>query len=268
MSSASERMSKVELGAVQNSLHPDKESSLQKMEEIILEKKNDYGKKLILKLTKVKDFELDNKYVNYFLLLIVSVSAAMFGVFLWYFLAGTCNPQTQIVQPYYSDSVYSSAFNDPQNGLHICQSFFEGSKQQCGQISAATTNPSMSITKKPSTAPTLKPTSDESFYYDDTNADDSKFCLIPCVFSGFNCEADYNTFNQNACGTATSTELTTFYGSLDKFTCDYASTVSCTYQAIPGTADPTQFFYKGAPASISVVYLSCNSVSQAILNAV
>ena len=70
MSSASERMSKVELGAVQNSLHPDKESSLQKMEEIILEKKNDYGKKLILKLTKVKDFELDNKYVNYFLLLI------------------------------------------------------------------------------------------------------------------------------------------------------------------------------------------------------
>ena len=54
MSSRSdEKMSKVELGSVQNSLHSHQdESTLKKMEEMAIEKKNDYGRKLILKLTE------------------------------------------------------------------------------------------------------------------------------------------------------------------------------------------------------------------------
>lgn len=264
------KMSAVELGTVQNSLHPQNESTLKKIEEMAVEQKNEYGKKLILKLTKVKDFELDGKCINFFLLTIVSISAAVFGFFLWYFLCATCSPVTQTIQAFYSDSVYSSAFNNPQGGLHICQSFFQGSKIQCGQISAATLSPSM--TPKPSAKPTTAvPTTeanDDVATTDDSASDESKFCLIPCVLPGFNCNADYNTFNEGACALASSNELTTFYGSLSGFDCSFASTVSCTYQQIPDT-DPAQFFYTpGAPAPISVIYLSCNSVGQAFLNAV
>ena len=262
-------MSKVELGSVQNSLHSHQnESTLPETNgrNGYIEKKNDYGRKLILKLTKVKDFVLDDKYVNYFLLAILSISAAVFGIFLWYFLSATCSPVTQTIQPFFSDSVYSAAFNNPQDGLHVCQSFFQASKKECGQITSATLSPS--TTPKPTTAPTAAPTSEGEHYTDDYSASTAKFCLIPCTLPGFDCNADYNTFNQNACAQAGSSELTTFYGSLSGFDCSFASTVSCTYQQIPGT-NPAKFFYTpGAPVPISVVYLSCNSVSQAFLNAV
>lgn len=250
----------VEMGTL-NVLHEEdcvrkREISIASISQQITEHKDEYGKKLIKKLTKVKDFELEGKYVNYFLLLIVGFTAAMFATFLWYFLYETCSPQVKVIEPFWSNAVYASNFNNPQSGLHVCQSFIQASKIQCATVSDRTLSPSAFATHAPTQAPISNTSIDEA----------STFCLVPCVLPGFDCDKDYDNFNKDACQAAVSSELSTFYGSNTGFSCGEASAVNCAYQAIPNTQD---FYYgAGSPSTISVVFITCTTVGQAILNSV
>ena len=219
--------------------------------ERMKESKDAYAKKLIKTITKTKHFELDAEYINSFLGSIVLVSSGVFGVFLWFFLVQSCGASTQDIGPFWSASTYLSAFQNPQSGLHVCQSFFQASVLTCASIANSGGSPSGNNTNNTAPSP--------------------QFCLVPCVLDGFDCATDYNQFNPQACEAVDSNDLAIYYGNYSDFSCANAinpdgDVISCSAQNID---NPN--VNEGAPAvptTITVSYLVCDSIGQSFLNAV
>lgn len=253
----SNRSSAVEMGTVDEGAMSSK--SITDLQNLILQKKNEVGKQLLQSMTKQKNVDLEPIYITLFLIVFIGGSIIIFALFLYYFLYVTCAAKTQTTQPYWTNSLYATTYNNPPLGLYTCQSFFSASITECAQLSQATKKPTSAPTVAPMPSAPSPPVSAPTIPVPKNTG----FCLVPCVLPGFDCSTQYNKFNPSACSAAIAPDLATYYGNFTDFSCSIADPISCTTQTGPGGVK-----YNDVPAQITVVYLQCTSTAQSFLNAV